>query len=175
MNIDTFSIAAQPDIEAIVQLVNSAYRPESGVAGWTHESNWVSGNRISTEQLEAMMSKPDSFVIIGRKEAELVACVHVEKDGLNAYIGMLAVNSELQDADTGKQMLAYAEDFAHDHFGSKKLIIAVVSARSELIAFYQRRGYQKTGMIMDYPLSAGAGTLRHADLKIEMLENNVNV
>lgn len=175
MNIDTFSIANPSDAETIVQLVNRAYWPESDPTGWTHESNWVSGNRVSTEQLEAMMSNPDSFVIIGRKEAELVTCVHVEKDGHKTYICMLAVNPALQGAGAGKQMLAYAENLARDHFNSKKFIMVVVSARSELIAFYQRRGYQKTGTIMDYPLSAGAGTPRHAELNVELLEKNANI
>lgn len=83
---------------------------------------------------------------------------------------MLAVNPRLQGINLGKHMLAQAEALARTRFGSKKFILVVVSARSELIAFYLRRGYQRTGGLMDYPLSAAVGTPRVADLKIERLE-----
>ena len=33
----------------------------------------------------------------------------------------------------------------------------VLSVRSELIAYYQRRDYQMTGMQADYPLDANVG------------------
>lgn len=102
-----------------------------------------------------------------------MACVHVEKDGNNSYIGMLAVNPDMQGKGMGKQMLAQAEQYARTRFHARKLVMAVVSARHELIAFYLRRGYQKTGTVMDYPLSAGAGSPKHTGLKIEILERNI--
>jgi len=170
MSIDTFRAASKSDAEAIAQLVNKAYRPETGPAGWTHESNLVSGNRTSAGQVAEVMSKPDSVILVGLKGSDIVACVHVEKDGRNSHIGMLAVNPKLQGAGAGKQMLAHAERYANESFGSEKFIMAVVSSRSELIAFYLRRGYQKTGAVQDYPLSAGVGTPKFSDLKTEALE-----
>lgn len=170
MSIDTFRTASKSDADAIAQLVNKAYRPESGVSGWTHESHLVSGGRTSVGQIEAMVSKPDSIILVGLKGSEIVACVHVEKDGSNSHIGMLAVSPALQGVGAGKQMLAHAERYASEDFSSEKFIMVVVSARSELISFYLRRGYQKTGTVMDYPLSMGAGIPKHAGLTIELLE-----
>lgn len=174
MRIDTFRTASESDAEAISQLVNKAYRPESGASGWTHESNLVSGSRTSLAQVVEIMSKPDSVILVGLKDSQIVACVHVEKDGNNSHIGMLAVNPMLQGAGAGKQILEHAERFASASFGSEKFIMVVVSSRSELISFYLRRGYQKTGTIMDYPLSAGAGIPRHDGLKIEVMEKRSN-
>ncbi|MHB9103371.1 MAG: GNAT family N-acetyltransferase [Sulfuricella sp.] len=174
MSIDTFRTASKSDAEAIAQLVNKAYRPETGSAGWTHESDLVSGNRTSAGQVSEIMSKPDSVILVGLKDSEIVACVHVEKDGSNSHIGMLAVNPKLQGAGAGKQMLAHAERYVNESFGSEKFIMAVVSSRSELIAFYLRRGYQKTGTVQDYPLSAGIGTPKFSDLKTEALEKRSN-
>lgn len=170
MSIDTFRTASKSDAEAIAQLVNKAYRPESGVSGWTHESHLVSGGRTSVGQIEAMMSKPDSVILVGLKGSEIVACVHVEKDGSNGHISMLAVSPILQGAGAGKQMLAHAERYASENFNSEKFIMVVVSSRSELISFYLKRGYQKTDTVMDYPLSAGVGIPKHAGLKVEVLE-----
>lgn len=174
MSIDTFRTASKSDSEAIAQLVNKAFRPETGTAGWTHESDLVSGNRTSVGQVAEVMSKPDSVILVGLKGSEIVACVHVEKDGSNSHIGMLAVNPKLQGAGAGKQMLAHAERYANESFNSEKFIMAVVSSRSELIAFYLRHGYQKTGAIQDYPLSAGGGTPKFSDLKTEALEKRSN-
>lgn len=171
--IDTLRLATTLDAEAIAQLVNNAYRPTSGASGWTHESDFVSGSRTTTAQVVELMSKPDSVVIVGFKKAVLVACVHVEKYSNTSHLGMLAVSPDTQGAGVGKQILAHAEQYASTHFNAQKFILVVVSARHELIAFYLRRGYQKTGAVMDYPLSAGAGTPKNADLKIEILERSV--
>lgn len=51
MSIDIFRAAKKLDAEAIVNLVNMAYRPESGAYGWTHESDFVSGSRTNVDQL----------------------------------------------------------------------------------------------------------------------------
>lgn len=175
MSIDIFRAAIKLDAEVITNLVNKAYRPESGASGWTHESDLVSGSRTNVDQVVDIISKPDSVILLGIKESEIVACIHIEKDGSNSYIGMFAVSSILQGAGVGKQMLAYAEWYASENFSSDKFIMVVVSSRSELISFYQRRGYQKTGSIMDYPLSAGAGIPKYTGLKIEILEKRSDI
>ena len=174
MSMDTFRTANKSEAEEIARLVNQAYRPETGTAGWTHESDLVSGNRTNVGQVEEVISKPDSVILVGLKGTEIVACVHVEKDGNYGHIGMLAVNPKLQGAGAGKQMLAHAEKYANERFGSEKFIIVVVSSRSELIAFYLRRGYQKTGTVQDYPLSAGVGTPKLSNLKTEVFEKRSN-
>ena len=171
---DTFRTANKSDAEAIAQLVNKAYRPETGAVGWTHESDLVSGNRTSVVQVAEVLSKPDSVILVGLKGSEIVACVHVEKDGSYCHIGMLAVNPKLQGAGAGKQMLAHAERYANENFGSEKFIMVVVSSRSELIAFYLRRGYRRTGTVQGYPLSAGVGTPKLSNLKTEVFEKRSN-
>lgn len=170
MSIDIFRAANKPDAEAIANLVNKAYRPEPGASGWTHESDLVSGNRININQVAEIMSKPDSIILVGLKNSEIAACVHIEKAASNSYIGLFAVDPILQEMGIGKQLLTHAEWYASENFGAEKFILVVVSSRSELISFYLRRGYQRTGSVMDYSLLAGAGTPKHDDLKIEVLE-----
>ncbi len=70
-------------------------------------------------------------------------------------------------------MLAHAEDYASKQFNPEKIIMHVLSSRNELIAFYLRRGYQRTQTTIDYPLAAGVGTPLHDDLKVEVLEKTV--
>jgi len=170
MSIDTFRTASQADVEAIAKLVNEAYRPASGASGWTHESDLVSGNRTSANGVAELIAKPDSVVLVGIEHSAVVACVHIAKNGSDCHIGMLAVSPTLQGGGAGKKMLSHAEEYARHYFRAEKFVMLVVSARSELIAFYLRRGYQQTGAAMDFPLSAGAGVPKRADLKVEVLE-----
>ena len=168
--IDAFRIATHADADAITLLVNNAYRPKSGNAGWTHEADLVSGNRISATQVKDIISRTDSVILLGSKDSEIIACVQVEKTATACFIGLLAVNAALQGGGAGKQMLAQAEDFANTRFDPHKFIMAVVSTRHELIAFYIRRGYTETGDVLDYPVSANVGIPKLPGLKIQMLE-----
>lgn len=175
VNQDTFRVADESDASAITKLVNAAYRPSHDAAGWTHESELVAGERTTPAQVVETIRRPNSVILVRCRKSAAVACVQIEKEGNNSHIGMLAVDPALQAAGIGKQMLALAENYAIGTFGAEKFILVVVSARSELIAFYLRRGYQKTGSLMDYPISAGAGVPRNSGLKIEVLEKWSNI
>ena len=135
----------------------------------------VSGNRVSADQVADMLSKPNSIILVGFKDSVIIACVHVEKVESNCHIGMLAVAPNRQGAGDGKEMLAHAENYANEILGAERAVMVVVSLRSELISFYLRRGYRRTGTVMDYPLSANAGTPKYANLKVEVLEKHLNV
>ena len=174
MSISAFRTANKLDAEEIAQLVNQAYRPEPDAAGWTHEADLVYGNRTSAGQVTEIISKPDSLMLLGLNGSEIVACAHIEKDGSSSHIGMFAVNPALQGAGVGRQMLAYAEERANVVLGTKKFVMHVLSARTELIAFYLRRGYKKTGYVMNYTLLADAGKPKHDGLKVEVLEKHLN-
>lgn len=175
MNRDEIRAAEVADAEAIAQLVNQAYRPDTGAVGWTHEAHWVSGCRISVDQVMDLLLKPDSTILLKIVNSAIIACVHIEKHGGISDIGMLAVNPALQATGIGKQMLAYAEHYARTEYGAEKFAMLVVSSRIELIAFYQRRGYQKTGVLMDYPMTAGVGIPKYSGMTIEMLEKPAGI
>jgi len=175
MRIDTFRTANASDAPAIAKLVNRAYRPEPGAAGWTDESHLLAGERISAIQVGEVVARRNSAILLGLKASAIVACVHVEKAGGNSQIGMLAVHPALQGAGIGKQMLAHAESHAVENFGAEKFLLRVVTGRSDLVAYYQRRGYQPTGIAIDFPLAGGVGIPKVPDLKIEVLEKRANI
>lgn len=161
---------AQPDdVPAIVTLVNRAYRPVGDSKGWTHESDIVDGLRVTDKQVNALFV-PDSFVFVAEQDSELLACVHVQMEQACAHIGMLATNPDLQAKGLGKTMLAYAENYAQEHCSARQFEMVVISERNELVAFYLRRGYQKTGRVDGYPVSAGVGIPKVQGLTIEVLE-----
>ncbi|PPD50941.1 MAG: hypothetical protein CTY16_00715 [Methylobacter sp.] len=173
MPIDSFKIATSVDINNIVILVNQAYRPETA-AGWTHENLLVSGSRIAAAQVLELILASDSRILLAYRQDALLACVHLKKAGSDCHIGMLAVEPSSQGAGVGKQLLAYAENYATSEWATATFVMAVLTARTELIAFYLRRGYQKTGKQMDYPLAAGVGTPRQQNLTLAILAKHTN-
>lgn len=172
--IDAFRQAKAEDAVAIAALVNRAYRPSPDAAGWTHEAELVTGERTHAAQVAALLVMPDAVVLLGLQGDKIVACVLVERDGDAGYIGMLAVDPSLQGTGGGKLMLARAEDHARTAFGAERLVMVVLSSRSELIDFYLRRGYRRTGVTADYPLGANVGVPKRNGLRIETLEKQVS-
>lgn len=159
------SIANLSDAHDIATLVNRAYRPTSPLKGWTHEANLVNGSRTTDEQLLSLF-RPTSRMIILRHEQHLIACVHFENHEGTIQIGMLTTAPEFQGQGLGKLMLHQAETYASEMFWVTSFLVSVLSARLELIAFYQRRGYCLTGENDPYPVDAGVGTPLVDDLRV---------
>lgn len=161
-------IATEADADEISALVNRAYRPGASAHGWTHEAHLVAGDRISPEQVRTLLHTRPTILVLCR-DSVIVACVHVHGDASVVWIVMLAAEPALQSCGLGKRMLRHAEDFATSHFKAIVVRMAVLAARPELIAFYERRGYARTGQIEDYPVAAGTGQPLFEGLKIEVL------
>ncbi|MBZ5788540.1 GNAT family N-acetyltransferase [Burkholderia contaminans] len=161
------------DVDALVQLINSAYRPTAAAAGWTHEASLVDGPRIASSQLVDTLRAPDSVLLVADVEGQIAGCIEVRKDGNVAYIGTLAVSPSMQDRGLGKALLNEAEQFAGRRWQIGKAVMVVLSARHELIDFYLRRGYTRTGERTGYPFDAGVGTPRDRTLTIETLTKDI--
>lgn len=153
---ETILLADSSQSAAIAALVNKAYRPDASSRGWTHESDLVAGDRTSPAQVAQEMG-PRSPVLVALRQGEIVACVQVTHDESDCWIGMLATMPSEQNSGMGKKMLMAAEAFAVEHFTPNRLMMSVLSSRSELLSFYQRRGYQLTGRTTAYPIEAGVG------------------
>lgn len=172
--IDNFRKATAVDCDQIAQLVNSAYRPiESAIKGWTHESDLISGDRIDPLKIAQLLLESNSVVLLGIVEKKIIACVHIHMVNDSSYIGMLAVSPAMQGVGVGKQILFYAENYSARHCGARRCVLKVISQRIELIDFYRRCGYSRTGHRNEYPLSANAGFPKRDNLSVEDLEKHL--
>ena len=66
------------------------------------------------------------------------------------YPGMLTVRPSLRAKSIGKQLLAAAENYARQN-NCRHVEIMVISIRHELIARYNKHGYQSTGVTEPFP------------------------
>lgn len=142
--------AAASDLPEVVQLTNLAFR---GEVGWTLESKYIEGERISLRTLqEDLASRPQALLMISRAQDEtLLGSVWLEpkKDGI-WYMGLLAVRPDLQGQQLGRRMLDASENTARKR-GAKRIRISVVNVRKKLMAWYERRGYAQTGEREPFP------------------------
>ncbi len=153
----------------ISDLVNLAYRGENG---WTRETNIVSGDRSTVEEVLGYLADPDTYLFIAKYKDRIVSCVCVEKTEGSAYIGYFAVHPSYQNMGLGNEVLSKAESFAKDSLKVDRYVMVVVSQRPELISYYERRGYVKTGKVLQYPLHLNVGVPMDSSLTIEYLEKN---
>lgn len=165
-----FRLATSADIAAIEKLVTSAYRGDASRAGWTTEADLLDGQRIDPEGLTEVIGKPGSLVLLAARGVLVLSCCHIEKQGEACYFGMFAVDPTQQGAGLGKLVMAEAERVARDDFGCARMEMTVISVRDELIAWYQRRGYSRTGKYKPFPYGDERfGIPRRDDLRFELL------
>jgi GNAT superfamily N-acetyltransferase len=149
----TFRKAAPADVPALLPLIRSAYRGDSSREGWTHEADLVADERIDEEGLLVKINEPFGAVLLAFDEAgTLISCCEIlKRDEVLGYFGLFAVNPKLQGGGIGKKVLAAAEAYAKDTLGLAKLEMSVIWTREELIAWYIRRGYEKTAETKPFP------------------------
>src|SRR6188768_2928731 len=92
----TFRAATADDLDALVDLVTSAYRGDVSKQGWTTEADMLEGQRIDPDVLLQDILRPDSRVVIAEQHSRIVACAHVAEQEGTGYFGMFAVSPELQ-------------------------------------------------------------------------------
>jgi ribosomal protein S18 acetylase RimI-like enzyme len=168
-----FRAAEAADIAAIVSLVESAYRGESGLRGWTTESHLLDGRRTDAADVGGLIGRPDSRVLLAERDGRLKASCHVERQGEAAYFGMFAVDPGEQGGGLGKRVLAEAERIAREEWHCRAMRMTVIVQREELIAWYGRRGYRRTGEYQPFPYGDERfGIPRRDDLRFEVLRKD---
>lgn len=146
----TFRPATTADVEPIVALVTDAYRGVASTVGWTSEHDLLLGQRADAPMVAAAIDDADGQVVLAEAGGRLVGCIHLQRSGDAAHVGMFAVDPTLQAAGTGSALLAHAEGLARGR-GCTTVDLEVIAQRHELIAWYERRGYARTGETAPFP------------------------
>lgn len=141
---------------SVISMVNTCYRTS---VGWTNEVNIASGPRLRPEHLRRDAKAMSIFVaeLTTATTTQVVACI---KTGLcitsvagpleepAGYIGLFAVHPLLQQRGLGGRLVSYAENFCQS-LGAKEMILDVIDRRTDIIAWYQRRGFKLTEQFID--------------------------
>lgn len=178
----SFRAANEADVPAIVAIVESAYRGDVSRRGWTTEADFLDGRRTGADEVLASIQRPRSRILLAERvappghAADLLACAHVADEDGAGYFGMFSVQPGLQGGGIGKAVLAEGERIVRDEWRLPALRMTVIDIRDELIAFYERRGYRRTGMFKPFPYGdARFGTPKRDDLRFEILEKPLGI
>ncbi|HXO73699.1 MAG TPA: GNAT family N-acetyltransferase, partial [Puia sp.] len=170
----------------LTRLVNSAYR---GEGGWTHEAHLLSGPRTNDAGIDELMRDPQSMILkytdgqgvqggdgqgmTGRDEQDVpVGCVYLQKQGSKLYLGLLSVSPARQGKGVGQDLLNSAIAYARE-VGCTSIRITVISVRHELIEWYERHGYKRTGEIEPFHAGEKFG-IQKQPLELVVLEREVD-
>jgi ribosomal protein S18 acetylase RimI-like enzyme len=165
-----FRSAQAADADAVVALVESAYRGPSSRAGWTTEADLLGGQRTDRREVDALLDSAQATIVLALLEGQLVGCVCVRLEPPQlAHVGMFAIRPDLQSRGLGRVLLAEAERVARDR-GARGAEMTVLEQRPELLAWYERRGWQQTGETEPFPYDDPRfGLPRRPDLRFLVL------
>lgn len=148
----TIEAASPDDAPALKQLLEAAYRGDSARRGWNHEADILDDERVTPGEVEALLADPLVTMLVARDAGGLTGCVAVtRRDARLAYLGMLCVRPDLQSAGLGRRLLDAAEDQARAD-GIAVMEMTVIDSRDSLIAWYERRGYARSGETRPFPV-----------------------
>jgi N-acetylglutamate synthase-like GNAT family acetyltransferase len=150
--------ARESDVPELVELITSAYRGDASRAGWTTEADLIDGGRTDADELTQLL--PD--LLVAEDETGLLGCCAITARGEVGYFGTFAVRPTLQGGGVGSQLLAAAEARAAA-LGLPAVEMTVLSVRDELIAYYERRGYARTGESRPFPYGVTRNGLPRTD------------
>ncbi|HQS97258.1 MAG: GNAT family N-acetyltransferase [Novosphingobium sp. 17-62-19] len=160
-----FALAKAADVPRLRALVERAYRGDTAKQGWTHEADLLDDERTNDGELAEAIANERVRVLLAEIGGKLAGTVTIRDVGDGrAYLGMLCVDPELQAAGLGRALIADAEDMAKEAFDAKIIEMTVIDARADLIAYYERRGYSRSGETRAFP-NSGFSHLRMAVLE----------
>lgn len=138
--------ASLHDTEAIVELLNSAYRGEPSLQGWTTEAHLIAGDvRTDAATVQKVLQTNGSVILkCCADDGSIIGTVNLQQHAQKIYLGMFAVKPHLQGKGVGKLLLEAAEIHTRNA-GCIAIYMHVVSVRQELIDWYKRHGYVDTG------------------------------
>ncbi|NTV11279.1 MAG: GNAT family N-acetyltransferase [Zoogloea sp.] len=166
----SFRPATSADVAELVRLVNSAYRGDSSRRGWTTEADLLDGQRTDADEVGGLIAAADSLILLCVADAVIVGCVHLLSTPEGVHLGMLVVRPGMQGAGLGKRLIAAAEAEAVARWDAEVMVLHVIDLRAELVAYYERRGYRRTGRFDPFPQDVRFGIPKVSGLRLEVLE-----
>ena len=166
----TFRPATVADAPLIAALVESAYRGDASRTGWTTEADFLHGRRTDTAEIESLLSSEKGRFVLFERGGSVLASCYIERQGPVCYFGMFSVHPPAQGSGIGRLVIQEVERLARAEWQSERIEMTVIDIRAELIAWYERRGYVRTGKTRPFPYGDERfGLPQRDDLRFEYL------
>ncbi|KAJ6509995.1 acyl-CoA N-acyltransferase [Mycena vitilis] len=174
MTLLTFRLAEAGDAAVLPSLVQRAYR---GDGGWTTEKGMFADQRVDDAQvLKKIQDEATRVLVAVAEHGSIIGCCEIVRitNGSTALFGMFAVDPQVQATGLGRRILEYAEKTAKVDWGVERIEITVIEQREELVAWYERRGYTRTGETRPFPYhKVPEGQALRSDLHFVVLDKTL--
>lgn len=163
--------AESADLPAVAALMNAAFRGTPSDRSWSVETGYISGERTNETLLREELAEGAHLLLVRDAVTSLLqGCVSLRALSPERwYLGSLTIHPELQNAGFGRVLLDAAEKYAAQQ-GACEVEMTVVNLRDSLLAWYERRGYVRTGEMRDFPYGDDRfGTPLRDDLQFVVL------
>lgn len=157
----TIRLANPDEAPQITALIERAYRGEESKSGWTSEANLLTGPRTSVAEIAAIMRDPLArFLVADAEDGSLAGCALIRNEKGLGYFGMFAVRPDIQGGGIGNELIKAAEQHLRDLWLVTTVYMTVINIRTDLIPYYERRGYNRTGERKPFPFDIAPGATR---------------
>jgi ribosomal protein S18 acetylase RimI-like enzyme len=127
-------LATTDDVDQLVPFINRAFAPDN---------YFKRTERTNPSQVAEYLRK--GFFLLLEDAGKFSGLVYTElRENSRGYIGMIATDPDRQRGGIGTHLLKIGEEFCLNQ-GSRVIEISVINLRPDLIAWYQRKGYQTVG------------------------------
>lgn len=170
---------AEPvDAASVADLINICFRGEASRKGWTTEADILEGVRTTSSEIANIIRRNDAFVLIGVLNDEIVAAACCERQVIagkqTAHFGKISVKPTLQNKGHGKDLIYAAEAMTTREWRVLGFHMSVISLRHELIEFYERLGYERTGEFAAFPENPDLWQPKVEGLSLQYLVKLIN-
>jgi ribosomal protein S18 acetylase RimI-like enzyme len=156
----SYRYAEPRDAGEIASLIERAYGGRASVKGWTHQAGIIGGPRSSMDEVQTVILSPGSRFLVASAGDDIVGCAFVRHEDTGALVGLFSVEPSFQELGIGRTLLSSCEATARELWDAKYLRLTVISIRHELIAWYERRGFQDSGRREAFPFGPMTAALR---------------
>ena len=165
-----FRTATQADASVIAALVESAYRGDASRVGWTTEADFLHGQRTDVTEIEELLTSENGRFVLFERDGLVAASCYIERQDRICYFGMFSVHPPFQGTGIGRLVIEEVERIAREEWHCDRVEMTVIDIRAELIAWYERRGYARTGRTKSFPYGDERfGIPQRDDLRFEYL------
>lgn len=174
----SYRAATVADCDSLAILINNSYRSELAYQGWTNENELIDEPRTSPDNLRNIINTTESIILIFFDKTEQIlvgcACLQHKSEIKMVSLFMLTVRPDLQRRGYGKLILSVSEQYAIRKWNVDYIEMQAILQRTELIDYYNRRGYIDTGLRQPFHSSALCHAKRD-DLEVCSMRKSVKM
>lgn len=150
------SIGTLNDVEAITKISIKAYKGNGqGWTDWAHLEHILQDvPRTNEKEVKTLMEKsPSVFVVYTDNDGTVQGSLYLEDIGeKRLHLWLMAVDPTKQNQGIGRQLLNGACEYGKQS-GYELIELLTSTSRVEVVAWYERCGFTKTGKVVEFDLS----------------------